>query len=356
MIRKLLRSSDAESESLALLHASRSDHDPTDLDRLVARRALAERLVHAPGVHIAGEHAAIARLAAPAKLWIVGACVSVAAVGAVATMSSTSRRAPVEARAALAERQPDPPSMIVPPEVRAAEPNAELQLEPKPTEPASRIEPEKLSTAPAANARHKPKPADLARLVETPRRATVPATKPGRVARGGSANTAARAGTDESRSIRDDTTARTPEPQGLATAPDPAPAPEVASASSASPRDESAPTRARALPQASVRQDSPRELTELAWMQQIESALRGGNPRRVLELCAEHERRWPRGLFAQERDGVRALASCQLHLPENQPRARAFLASHPQSALAPRVRAECGLKRAAKSGEATRGK
>lgn len=94
---------------------------------------------------------------------------------------------------------------------------------------------------------------------------------------------------------------------------------------------------------------APPAATELALMQRIQAALRSGKPRLALELSDEHAQRWPTGLFREEREGVRALASCQLDLAKGQSRARAFLQKYPEGALAPRVRASCRLQPARRS-------
>jgi head-tail adaptor len=90
--------------------------------------------------------------------------------------------------------------------------------------------------------------------------------------------------------------------------------------------------------------DSAEARLEFAFMARIHAAMRSAKLRQALALCAEHERRWPRGIFQQERDGVRALATCKLQLPEAQSRAGGFLAEYPHGALAPSVRAACERK------------
>ena len=71
------------------------------------------------------------------------------------------------------------------------------------------------------------------------------------------------------------------------------------------------------------------------------AAVRESGPQRVLALCAEHERRWPHGIFEQEREGTRAIAWCNAKSTGADARARAFLASYPRAAIAARVREEC---------------
>jgi hypothetical protein len=83
---------------------------------------------------------------------------------------------------------------------------------------------------------------------------------------------------------------------------------------------------------------------ELALVERIQAAMRNAKPTTALALCAEHERRWPHGTFAQEREGVRAIASCDTHSHDAGSRARTFLADHPSAPLAPRVSSACATQ------------
>jgi len=76
----------------------------------------------------------------------------------------------------------------------------------------------------------------------------------------------------------------------------------------------------------------------------MQEALRAGNATRTLAFVREHERRFPAGQFAPERDGAKVLALC-LGASRDQAVAlgRAYLDSHARSPLAARVRATCGL-------------
>jgi hypothetical protein len=87
--------------------------------------------------------------------------------------------------------------------------------------------------------------------------------------------------------------------------------------------------------------EAPDAAAELELVERIYAALRHGKPSSALALCAEHERRWPHGAFAQEREGVRAIASCDMHSSQALLRARTFLASYPRAPLAPRVATAC---------------
>ena len=80
---------------------------------------------------------------------------------------------------------------------------------------------------------------------------------------------------------------------------------------------------------------------ELELVARINAAVRGSSPQTVLALCAEHERRWPHGVFEQEREGTRAITWCSAKALGAGARAQAFLTRYPRSAIAARVREEC---------------
>lgn len=73
-----------------------------------------------------------------------------------------------------------------------------------------------------------------------------------------------------------------------------------------------------------------------------ETALRQGNSAEALALLAEHARRFPQGVLAEEREGERAIATCTSASPEARAAAAArFRRAHPGSAMLPRVAAAC---------------
>jgi hypothetical protein len=80
---------------------------------------------------------------------------------------------------------------------------------------------------------------------------------------------------------------------------------------------------------------------ELAFVVRMNKAMQESKFRTVLTLCAEHERRWPKGTFVQEREGLRAIASCGSGTTGADGRARNFVAAYPRGPLAPRVREAC---------------
>jgi hypothetical protein len=82
---------------------------------------------------------------------------------------------------------------------------------------------------------------------------------------------------------------------------------------------------------------------EAALLLSTQAALREDNPGRALALLDEHARRFPRGALAQERDAARVLALCAAGRVDEARSARdAFLAAHPRSPAAARVRHACG--------------
>jgi hypothetical protein len=73
----------------------------------------------------------------------------------------------------------------------------------------------------------------------------------------------------------------------------------------------------------------------------MNAALRAANPAEALALCKAHAKRWPRGLFIEEREAVRAIASCSLRTHDAAKLATRFLDKHSQAPTADRVAAAC---------------
>lgn len=81
---------------------------------------------------------------------------------------------------------------------------------------------------------------------------------------------------------------------------------------------------------------------ELGLLRAAHTALREGAPGAALGQLDEHARRFPDGMLAAERRAARALALCALgRVAEGSVEADAFLAAHPGSPLAARVRTAC---------------
>jgi hypothetical protein len=98
---------------------------------------------------------------------------------------------------------------------------------------------------------------------------------------------------------------------------------------------------ASAPPPATLRSaDSLRE--ERALVARANAALRDGDPRAALGAVAEHARRFPDGVLAEERTATRVVALCELGRVAEADRARAsFAARWPRSVHAARVHAAC---------------
>lgn len=80
---------------------------------------------------------------------------------------------------------------------------------------------------------------------------------------------------------------------------------------------------------------------EVALVAELDGALRAGDAARALRLAADHERRFPRGLLVEERDGARVIARCINGSTSN---ADAFLAAHPRSPMRARITSACAVK------------
>lgn len=80
---------------------------------------------------------------------------------------------------------------------------------------------------------------------------------------------------------------------------------------------------------------------ELALVRQVDSALRSGSPRRALDLLRGAEARFAQGELGEERQALGIIALCALDPAAGGARGAAFLASHPSSVYAPRLRDAC---------------
>jgi hypothetical protein len=87
---------------------------------------------------------------------------------------------------------------------------------------------------------------------------------------------------------------------------------------------------------------APDPAAELELIAAMQSALRAGGSAQALSLAEQHARRFPRGALVQEREGVRAVASCRLADPSlRSGLGAAFLSRYPGSPYAARVRDAC---------------
>jgi len=80
---------------------------------------------------------------------------------------------------------------------------------------------------------------------------------------------------------------------------------------------------------------------EVPLLTQAQRALERGDPNAALVALARHGRDYPHGALAVERDGLKAIASCEGKRGDGRALAERFVASHPTSPLVARVRAAC---------------
>jgi hypothetical protein len=123
---------------------------------------------------------------------------------------------------------------------------------------------------------------------------------------------------------------------------EPTPAPAPAAAAHAAPAHHAhvaAPAHADA-----VAAPTNRLAEETALLAAANGELRRGDARRALSLLDDYDRRYPSGVLREEVLATRVIARCQLGAaPDKVARrgAAVFLARHPASPLAPRVRSSC---------------
>jgi hypothetical protein len=98
-------------------------------------------------------------------------------------------------------------------------------------------------------------------------------------------------------------------------------------------------------PPAPVRAEpTPADLAaEMQLIRGADSALRAGRAAEALSLLAQHQAEHPRAALAPEREGLRAIANCQVGAPGSSAVAGRLLARAPRSPLAPRLRSACRL-------------
>jgi hypothetical protein len=80
---------------------------------------------------------------------------------------------------------------------------------------------------------------------------------------------------------------------------------------------------------------------ELNQIRKAQGALAAGKNDKALQIIEEHEKDTPRGQFSEDREAVRALASCRRGDPAAKSVAKRFLARYPNSVYVEGVRATC---------------
>jgi hypothetical protein len=85
---------------------------------------------------------------------------------------------------------------------------------------------------------------------------------------------------------------------------------------------------------------------EMQLIRGADAALRGGRTSEAQSLLAQHAERHPRGLLAQEREGLSLLARCQSGgRAAAQSAAERYVDRAPRSPLATRLKSACGIER-----------
>jgi hypothetical protein len=82
---------------------------------------------------------------------------------------------------------------------------------------------------------------------------------------------------------------------------------------------------------------------EMKLIRGADSALRAGRASEALSLLAQHQAEHPRASLAHEREGLRAIANCQMGVAGSSTTAERFISHSPRSPLAPRLRSACKL-------------
>ena len=82
---------------------------------------------------------------------------------------------------------------------------------------------------------------------------------------------------------------------------------------------------------------------EMKLIRGADSALRAGRASDALSLLAQHQAEHPHASLAHEREGLRAIANCQIGAAGSTAAAERFLDRSPHSPLAPRLRSACRI-------------
>jgi hypothetical protein len=82
---------------------------------------------------------------------------------------------------------------------------------------------------------------------------------------------------------------------------------------------------------------------EMRLIRGADAALRAGRASEALSLLAQHQAEHPHASLAHEREGLRAIANCQLGASGSASAAERFLSRAPRSPLAPRLRSACRI-------------
>ncbi|MEM7155376.1 MAG: hypothetical protein AAF799_21180 [Myxococcota bacterium] len=134
----------------------------------------------------------------------------------------------------------------------------------------------------------------------------------------------------------------------VAVPPVPSPAPESEPPESESESEATRPTATARSPRRTRRPapapppsaDTLAEETLL--LRRAQQALSKGDPRQSLQVLAEHERRFPRGLLVKERGSMRVIALCRADDPRAKTELTKYLRRHPATPYRDRLEHACG--------------
>lgn len=111
-----------------------------------------------------------------------------------------------------------------------------------------------------------------------------------------------------------------------------------------------APKSARVLPRKAAEkveaktEPTPANLeAEMKLIRGADAALRAGRASEALSLLAQHQAEHPKAALAHEREGLRAIANCQVGAPGSNAVAERFIERSPHSPLAPRLKSACRI-------------
>jgi hypothetical protein len=79
---------------------------------------------------------------------------------------------------------------------------------------------------------------------------------------------------------------------------------------------------------------------EMKLIRGADAALRAG---RASEALSQHQAEHPKAALAHEREGLRAIANCQVGAPGSNAVAERFIERSPHSPLAPRLKSACRI-------------
>jgi hypothetical protein len=139
-------------------------------------------------------------------------------------------------------------------------------------------------------------------------------------------------------------------PVQLAKSPTPAVEAPIVSPEDVKLEEAPAPKAARLLPRKGAEKAEPKaEPTpadleaEMKLIRGADAALRSGRASDALALLAQHQAEHPKASLAHEREGLRAIANCQVGAPGSNGVAERFIERSPHSPLAPRLKSACRI-------------